>query len=64
MRHAALPTAVSLAAIVLLWRGSTGGTVPLALAVLLALTFPHLRSVALLDRTLARDARPAPTAPG
>ena len=49
--HAALPTAVSLAAVlVLVGPATTPAAVSGALAVLVALTFPHVRTVAALDR--------------
>ncbi len=54
--RAALPTGVALGAMAVVW--STRGTSLLAagLGVLLALTFPHVRTVASLDRTLAARA--------
>ncbi|MPR00382.1 hypothetical protein GB931_21150 [Modestobacter sp. I12A-02628] len=49
--HAALPTAVTLAVVVVLVGGrAPDAAVGVALGVLVALTFPHVRSVALLDR--------------
>lgn len=54
-RHAALPTVVACAALVVAGRVVSGSAVPVALAVLLALTFPHLRVVERWDR--GRSAR-------
>lgn len=55
-RHAALPTLVSLAAVVVLAaRDSSPTAVGAALAVVLALTFPHVRTVTALDRWVARS---------
>jgi len=48
-RHAALPTAVALGALVGLWATRTPSLLTAELAVLLALTFPHARVVAALD---------------
>ncbi len=53
--HAALPTAVSLAAVVVLAGPETSpAAIGAALAVVLALTFPHVRTVTTFDRW-ARD---------
>ncbi|CAB4923158.1 MAG: beta-carotene 15,15'-dioxygenase, Brp/Blh family [Actinobacteria bacterium] len=54
-RHAAVPTLASLAAVlVLAGPASSPAAVGAALAVVLALTFPHVRTVTALDRWAAR----------
>ncbi|MCZ2805546.1 Brp/Blh family beta-carotene 15,15'-dioxygenase [Modestobacter sp. VKM Ac-2983] len=59
--HAALPTVVTLAAVVVLAGGDTSAVaVSAALAVLVALTFPHVLTVQALDRWAAEQGRPGP----
>lgn len=53
--HAALPTAVALGAITAVWSARGTSLLAAGLGVLLALTFPHVRTVASLDRTLAAE---------
>jgi fatty acid desaturase len=56
--HAALPTVATLAVVVVLsGPQASAPAVSTALAVLLALTFPHLRTVSALDRWAAASPR-------
>ncbi len=55
--HAAGPSAVALATLVAVDRLASPTAVPMAIAGLLALTFPHLHTVAVLDRNAAIQTR-------
>lgn len=59
-RCALLPTAVVAAALPIVWIHASPSLVSGALAVLLALTFPHMRTVAALDRWSGASGRSEP----